>query len=73
MYVSIQTVDGQVFQSDEFDMVTSGLTPREFDETMTVIEDILSNWRSAEHIAFDIGGRKRYFNPANVLWAEIVP
>lgn len=72
MYVQIQTVDGQHFQSDEFDLVSSGLNPIEFERIVADIEATFEDWPAAGHIGFEIGGRKRSFNPVNVLWAEIV-
>jgi hypothetical protein len=49
-----------------------GLSPVEVDEAIAGIEEVFSYWRDANHVAIEIGGRKRFFNPANIVWAEIV-
>ena len=72
MYVQLQTIEGSVFASDPVDWAQVGLTPPQVDEVLAELEDLLQNWQDAQHIGLEIGGRKRYFNPANVLWAEIV-
>jgi hypothetical protein len=72
MYVQMQTTDGQVFASDPVDWTNLGLSPVEVDEAIAGIEEVFSAWRDANHVAIEIGGRKRYFNPANIVWAEIV-
>jgi hypothetical protein len=72
MYVQLQTIDGQLFASDPVNWDNTGLSPVEVDEAIAGIEEVFSYWREANHVAIEIGGRKRFFNPANVVWAEIV-
>lgn len=73
MYVQIQTIDGQVFQSDPTDIVSSGLNPVEWDRAMGELTGILEEiGGDATFLALEIGERTRYFNPKNIVWAEIV-
>lgn len=72
MHIAIETVDGQLFRSDDFDLATSGLTPEQFDEALEDTTAVFKDWRSADYVSMDIGGRTRYFNPVNVMWAEVV-
>lgn len=71
-HIQMQTVDGQFFASDEFDLASSGLLVQEYEEQLANIESIFQNWRDADFVGMEIGGRTRYFNPVNVLWAEVV-
>jgi hypothetical protein len=68
MNVELQTIDGQFFSSDPFD--------NEYDVNLTSVADelrgLFTSWREMDYLSLVIGGRVRYFNPANVLWAEIV-
>jgi hypothetical protein len=72
MFVQLQTIDGQVFASDPVDWDASGLTPVQVDDAISGIEEVFSYWREANHVSIEIGGRKRFFNPSNIVWAEIV-
>lgn len=72
MFIQIQTVDGQFFASDAVDMVSSGLGVQEWDELVSDVEDLLGSWRDMDYLALEIGGKKKYFNPVNIIWGEIV-
>jgi hypothetical protein len=63
MYVQMQTIDGQVFASDPVDWDKPRPEPVEVDEAIAGIEEVFSAWRDANHVAIEIGGRKRFFNP----------
>lgn len=72
MHIAIQAVDGQLFRSDEFDLGSSGLDPVEFEHEMAGVVELLENWRGMDNLSLEINGRTRYFNPVNLLWAEVV-
>lgn len=72
MYVSIQTVDGQFFSSDAVDMVDSGLGVQEWATEMDNVRGLFQDWRNMNYVGLEIGGKTKYFNPANVVWAELV-
>lgn len=72
MYVQFELTNGELMQSDPFDLISSGFSPVEFDAIVQSIVDTLEDFRSMGHLGLDIGGRKRYFNPEHVLWAELV-
>lgn len=72
MFVQIQTADGQFFGSDPVEMIDTGLNVQEWDQLLNEVETLLTNWREMDYLGLEIGGRKKYFNPANILWAEIV-
>lgn len=72
MFVQIELTNGELIRSDEFGMEYSEVTPTEFDAQVQGIVDTFTDWPSVGHVGFEINGRQRYFNPAHVLWAEIV-
>ena len=72
MFVQIQTVDGQFFASDPVELVDTGLSPQEWDTLLESVEGLMQDWREMDYLALEIGGRKKFFNPANILWAELV-
>lgn len=72
MFVQIQTVDGQFFASDPVELVDTGMTVQEWDQSLNEVENLLCNFREMDYLSLDIGGRKKFFNPANILWAEVI-
>lgn len=72
MFVQVQTVDGQFFGSDPIEMIDAGVNLAEWDQLIQDVEGLLQDWRNVDFIALEIGGRKKYFNPANIIWAEVV-
>lgn len=72
MFVQIQTVDGQFFGSDPIELVDTGMNVQEWDQMLAEVEGLLQDWRNMDYLALEIGGRKKFFNPVNILWAELV-
>lgn len=72
MFVQIQTIDGQLFGSDPVEMLDTGLDVQGWDQLLSDVDGLLQDWRNMDYLGLEIGGRKKYFNPANILWAEMV-
>jgi hypothetical protein len=72
MFVQLQTVDGQLFRSDDIGIAESGMSLPEFDQAVAGVEEIFRSWRDANYVSIDVGGRTKFFNPVNIVWAEIV-
>lgn len=72
MYVQIQTVDGQFFGSDPVLFEDSGLNIQEWEQQVEAVRDLLKSWRDMDYLCLQIGGREKSFNPANIVWAELV-
>lgn len=72
MYVQFELANGELIQSDPFDLVESGLNPIEYDRAIQSITETFEDWPQMGHLGLEVGGRKRYYNPAHVVWAELV-
>jgi hypothetical protein len=70
MFVQVQTVDGQLFQSDE--VVSDDTNQIEFQKAVDSFINVMQNLGVADGFWLTINGNERYFNPRNILWAELV-
>jgi hypothetical protein len=70
MFVQVQTVDGQLFQSDE--VVSDDTNQVEFQKAVDSFINVMQNLGVADGFWLTINGNERYFNPRNILWAELV-
>lgn len=72
MHVQFELANGELVRSDEFDLVESGLDPASYDDAIQSIQETFEDWPQMGHLGLEVGGRKRYYNPAHVVWAELV-
>ena len=66
MRVKIQTVIGQEYTGDEFEPDDVDKYIESFDTTFT------NRWQNVSSLALQIKGKTKRFNPAHIIWLELV-
>jgi len=72
MRFRIQTVTGEIFTSDlmtEKELANLKMTE---EEAIAQGQKIFEHFDDLEYLSLEMSGRKRFFNPKNVVWGEII-
>lgn len=75
MKIVVMTVGGQSFESSEITyediLEESGGDKHAASQMYDEIQHMVSHFSTMTYLAVEKDGRKRYFNPANILWTML--
>lgn len=70
--IALRTIDGREYLSDAMtaeDLEKMNMTE---DEAKEEFERLFQQFSDLTYLSIEVEGRKKYFNPANIVWVELV-
>lgn len=74
MFIRIKAIDGKYYESDKEsrEEMEAENPPQNYEDILRQVTSLLDDLNGLDSLTIPIHGHKRIFNPANIIWTEIV-